>query len=152
MAGLQLLLNINKEVKRFEDFGNADHGDNLTSVAKIAAIRDTAERIFLRHWNVRERISFNLTKSEILVWIIDRVDYLETVARMEVPGASYRLSIRVASGVYCWTGTFSSLRVECEETVHRDTQMSNSYLHKQLKMILFRDTCEVPHIGLMRNR
>ena len=39
-------------------------------------------------------------KSEQLVWVIDGVDYLETVTRRERRGTSHGVSIRVARGLY----------------------------------------------------
>ena len=60
-------------------------------------------------------------KYETLVWVMDGVDYLETVVRRERRGTSHGLSIRAARGVYYRTGTFRSRAVEWAETLHWDT-------------------------------
>ena len=62
-------------------------------------------------------------KSEQLVWVIQGVDYLETVVRRERRGSSQGLSIRVARGLYHRPSTFRSRPMEWEETVHADTGM-----------------------------
>ena len=70
---------------------------------------------------MNERIPFNLMKSEQLVWVIQDVDYLETVVRRERRGTSHRVSIRITRGVYYRPSTFRSHPIEWEETVHADT-------------------------------
>ena len=45
-------------------------------------------------------VPFNLMKSETLVWVIQDVNYLETVTRRERRGTSHGVSIRVARGMY----------------------------------------------------
>ena len=62
-------------------------------------------------------------KSEQLVWVIQDVDYLETVVRRERRGTSHGVSIRVARGLYYRPSTFRSRPIESEETVHADTGM-----------------------------
>ena len=71
--------------------------------------------------NITGRVPFNLMKSEQLVWVLQDVDYLETVVRRERRGSSHGLSIRVARGVYYRPSTFRSRPIEWEETVHADT-------------------------------
>ena len=93
----------------------------LTSMIKSAVIRDITEGIVPQRQNIQGRVPFNLMKSEQLVWVIEGVDYLETVVRRENRGSSHGLSIRVARGVYYRPGTFRSRTVEWEETVHQDT-------------------------------
>ena len=70
---------------------------------------------------MNERIPFNLMKSEQLVWVIQDVDYLETVVRRERRGTSHRVSIRITRGVYYRPSIFRSHPIEWEETVHADT-------------------------------
>ena len=60
-------------------------------------------------------------KSETLIWVIQGVDYLETVVRRERQGSSHGLSIRVARGLYYRPSTFRSRPIEWEETIHADT-------------------------------
>ena len=93
----------------------------LTSMIKSAVIRDITEGIVPQRQNIQGRIPFNLMKSEQLVWIMEGVDYLETVVRRENRGSSHGLSIRVARGLYYRPSSFRSRAVEWEETVHADT-------------------------------
>ena len=72
---------------------------------------------------VNGTVPFNLMKSETLVWVIQGVDYLETVVRRERRGTSHGVSIRVARGLYYRPSTFRSRPIEWEETVHADTGM-----------------------------
>ena len=99
----------------------ADQSGVHTSVVKAAVIREVAEGVVPQRQNLTGRAPFNLMKSETLVWVIDGVDYLETVTRRERRGNSHGLSIRVARGIYYRPGTFRSRSVEWEETVHQDT-------------------------------
>ena len=93
----------------------------LTSMIKSAVIRDITEGIVPQRQNIQGRVPFNLMKSETLVWVMEGVDYLETVVRREGRGSSHGLSIRVARGLYYRPSTFRSRAVEWEETVHQDT-------------------------------
>ena len=68
-------------------------------------------------------VPFNLMKSETLVWVMEDVDYIETVVRRERRGSSHGLNIRVARGVYYPPSTFRSRVIEKEETLHQDTGM-----------------------------
>ena len=67
--------------------------------------------------------SLNLMKSEQLVWVIQGVDYLETVVRRERQSTSHGVSIRVTKGLYYSPRQFRSRPIEWEETVHADTGM-----------------------------
>ena len=71
--------------------------------------------------NITGAIPFNLMKSEQPVWVLQDVDYLETVVRRERQGSSHGLSIRVARGVYYRPSTFRSRPIEWEDTIHADT-------------------------------
>ena len=92
-----------------------------TSLVQAAVIRDITMGIIPQRQNVQGRVPFNLMKSETLVWVIDGVDYLETVTRWKLRGTSHWVSIRVAMGLYHRPSTFRSRPVECEETVKADT-------------------------------
>ena len=92
-----------------------------TSVVQAAVIRDVTQGIVPQRQTITGRIPFNLMKSETLVWVIQGVDYLETVVRRERRGSSHGLSVRVARGVYYRPSTFRSRPIEWEETVHADT-------------------------------
>ena len=71
--------------------------------------------------NIQGRVPFNVMKSETLVWVIDGVDYLETVTRRERRGSFHGVSIRVPKGLYYRPSTSRSRSLEWEETVHFDT-------------------------------
>ena len=92
-----------------------------TSLIKAAVIRDITEGIVPQRQNITGRVPFNLMKSEKLVWVMDDVDYHETITRRERRGNSHGLSIRVARGLYYRPSTFRSRAVEWDETVHQDT-------------------------------
>ena len=92
-----------------------------TSLIKAAVIRDITEGIVPQRQNITGRVPFNLMKSEKLVWVMDDVDYHETITRRERRGNSHGLSIRVARGLYYRPSSFRSRNVEWEETVHQDT-------------------------------
>ena len=94
-----------------------------TSLVQAAVLRDVTQGIIPKRQRVNGAVPFNLMKSEQLVWVIQGVDYLETVVRRERRGSSQGLSIRVARGLYYRPGTFRSRPIEWEETVHADTGM-----------------------------
>ena len=110
---------LSRYLDRFE-LTNQDVNRNgaHTSVVQAAVIRDITMGIIPQRQNITGRVPFNLMKSEQLVWVIDGVDYLETLVRQ---GTSHGLSVRVARGVYYRPSTFRSRHIEWEETVHADT-------------------------------
>ena len=77
----------------------ADQNGVCTSVVKAAILREIAEGVVPRRQNITGRVLFNLMKSEKLVWVMDDVDYLETVVRRERRGSSQGVTIRVARGL-----------------------------------------------------
>ena len=62
-------------------------------------IRDATQGIIPQRQLASGNVPFNLMKSEQLVWVIQGVDYLETVVRRERRGTSRGLRIRVARGL-----------------------------------------------------
>ena len=100
-----------------------DRNGVQTGLAQAAVIRDVTRGIIPKRQRVNGAVPFNLMKSEQLVWVIQGVDYLETVVRRERRGSSHGLSIRVARGLYHRPSTFRSRPIEWEETVHADTGM-----------------------------
>ena len=90
-------------------------------MVKAAVIREITEGVIPQRQNITGRVPFNLMKSEKLVWVMDDVDYIETVVRRERRGSSHGLSIRVAKGLYYRPSTFRIRIIEKEETVHQDT-------------------------------
>ena len=92
-----------------------------TSLIKAAVLREIAEGVVPDRQHLSGNVPFNLMKSEKLVWVIEDVDYIETVVRRERRGSSHRLSIRIARGVYYRPSAFRSRAIEWEETVHQDT-------------------------------
>ena len=98
-----------------------DRNGVQTNLVQAAVLRDITMGIIPQRQNIQGRVPFNLMKSETLVWIIDGVDYLETVTRRERRGTSHGVSVRVARGLYYRPSTFRSRPIEWEETVHADT-------------------------------
>ena len=98
-----------------------DRNGAQTTLVQASVIRDVTQGIVPQRQTIEGRVPFNLMKSETLVWVIQDVDYLETVVRRERQGSSHGLSIRVARGVYYRPSTFRSRPIEWEETVHADT-------------------------------
>ena len=92
-----------------------------TSLIKAAILREIAEGVVPDRQHLSGHVPFNLMKSEKLVWVIEDVDYFETVVRRERRGSSHGLSIRIARGVYYPPSAFRSRAIEWEETVHQDT-------------------------------
>ena len=83
-----------------------DQNGVQTSLVQAAVIRDVIQGMFPQRQLANGNVPFNLMKSEQLVWVIQGVDYLETVVRRERQGASHGLSIRVARGLYYRPSTF----------------------------------------------
>ena len=100
-----------------------DQNGVQTSLVQAAVLRDVTQGIIPKRQRVNGAVPFNLMKSEQLVWVIQGVDYLETVVRRERLGSSQSLSIRVARGLYYRLSAFRSRPIEWEETVHADTGM-----------------------------
>ena len=100
-----------------------DRNGAQTSLVQAAVIRDVTQGIIPKRQRVNGAVPFNLMKSEQIVWVIQGVDYLETVVRRQRRGSSQGLSIRVARGLYYRPSTFRSQPIEWEETVHADTGM-----------------------------
>ena len=100
-----------------------DQNGVQTSLVQAAVLRDVTQGIIPKRQRVNGAVPFNLMKSEQLVWVIQGVDYLETVVRRERRGTSHGISIRVARGLYYRPSTFRSRPIEWEETVHADTGM-----------------------------
>ena len=98
-----------------------DRNGVQTSLVQAAVIRDVTQGIIPQRQQVSCAVPFNLMKSETLIWVIQDVDYLETVVRRERQGSSHGLSIRVARGLYYRPSTFRSRPIEWEETIHADT-------------------------------
>ena len=71
-----------------------------TSLIKAAALREIAEGVVPDRQQLRGKVPFNLMKSEKLAWVMDDVDYIETVVRRKRRGSSHGLSIRIATGLY----------------------------------------------------
>ncbi len=58
----------------------------LTTLVQAAVIRDVTQGIVPQRQNITGTVPFNLMKSEKLVWVLQDVDYLETVVRRERQG------------------------------------------------------------------
>ena len=67
-----------------------DRNGVQTSLVQAAVIRDVTEGIVPQRQNITGTIPFNLMKSEQLVWVLQDVDYLETVVcRERLPRRQY---------------------------------------------------------------
>ena len=86
-------------------------------------LREIAEGGVPDRQKISGNIPFNLMKSEKLVWVMQDVDYIETVVRRERRGSPHGLSIKVAKGLYYRPSTFRSRAIDWDETVHQDTGM-----------------------------
>ena len=124
------LLSLDEEnaLARYADYfsltqQDLDRNGVQTSLVQAAVLRDVTQGIIPKRQRVNGAVPFNLMKSEQLVWVIQGVDYLETVVRRERRGSSQGLSIRVARGLYYRPSAFRSRPIEWEETVHADTGM-----------------------------
>ena len=84
-------------------------------------LREIAEGAVPNRQDIKGTVRFNLMKSEKLVWVMQGVDYIETIVRRERPGSSHGLSTRVARGIYYLPSTFRSRVIEKDETVHQGT-------------------------------
>ena len=73
-----------------------------TSLIKAAVLREIAEGVVPDRQQLRGNVPFNLMKSEKLVWVMDDVDYIETVVRRERRGSSHGLSIRSSWASLPW--------------------------------------------------
>ena len=123
--GLLSLDEENALAKYAAHFGLEQHdldGNGVqTSLVQAEVIRDVTRGVVPQRQRVNGAVPFNLMKSEQLVWVIQGVDYLETVVRRERRGTSHGVSIRVARGLYYSPRQFRSRPIEWEETVHADT-------------------------------
>ena len=63
-------------------------------------LREIAEGVIPDRQDIKATVPFNLMESERLVWVMEDVDYIETVVRRERRGSSHGLCIRVARGLY----------------------------------------------------
>ena len=72
--------------------------DEENAPAKYISHFSLTQGIVPQRQNTTGTIPFNLMKSETLVWVIQDVDYLETVVRRERQGTSHGLSINP-----CWS-------------------------------------------------
>ena len=85
--GLLSLDEENALAKYAAHFGLEQHdldGNGVqTSLVQAAVIRDVTRGIVPQRQRVNGAVPFNLMKSEQLVWVIQGVDYLETVVRRE---------------------------------------------------------------------
>ena len=64
---------------------------------RAAVIREITQGVVPQRQNVTGNVPFNLVKSEQLVWVIQGVDYLETMVRRERRGTSHGVSIHVTA-------------------------------------------------------
>ena len=70
-----------------------DQNGVQTSLVQAAVIQDVTRGIVPQRQQVSGHVPFNLMKFETLVWVIQNVDYLETVVRRELRGASHYVEV-----------------------------------------------------------
>ena len=109
---------------QLDAIGQGDHFQVFRMMALINAITegDTIPRFdrAQRGWEFG-RLSFNLMKSEALVWVFSNVGYMEQITRREFQGSSMGASFKVAKGVYVRPGMFRGRSVEKKSMEHTDT-------------------------------
>ena len=96
---------------------------NHFNLSQAAVIREIAEAVVPDRQNIKGNVPFNLMKSEKLVWVMQDVDYIETIVRRERRGSSHTLSIKVTKGLYYRPSMFRSRALKWDETVKADTGM-----------------------------
>ena len=83
--GLLSLDEENALLKHADHFGftqqDLDGNGAQTSLVQAAVIREVAQGVVPQRQNITGNVPFNLMKSEQLVWVIQGVDYLESVVR-----------------------------------------------------------------------
>ena len=92
-----------------------DQNGVQTNLVQAVVLRDVTQGIIPKRQRVNGAVPFNLMKSEQLVWVIQGVDYLETVVRRERRGTSHGLSIRVTRGLYYSLRQFRSRPIKWQE-------------------------------------
>ena len=81
---------LNRYINHFNLSQSQTHANGIhTSLIKAAVIRDITEGTAPQRQNIQGRVPFNLMKSETLVWVMQDVDYYETVTRRERRGTSH---------------------------------------------------------------
>jgi len=98
-----------------------DHNGAFTKIVKGAVLRDVMDGIIPERVKIDGNLSFNLQKTEKVIWVFQDVDYYEQKKRTQYVGGSQGVSIRIAKGLYYRTGAFKGERVETHETIHADT-------------------------------
>jgi hypothetical protein len=101
--------------------GDLDAGGMYTKVAGAGAIRDLLQGKLPERFKLEGSLPFNFQKSEVLIWVFPKVEYLEDKTRTEYQGGSHGLSFRIAKGVYYRLGAFKGHPVHRTERVHVDT-------------------------------
>ena len=83
------LLSLDEEnaLAKYADYFSLDRNGVRTNLVQAAVIRDVTQGIVPQRQRVDGTVPFNLMKSETLVWVIQDVDYLETVVRREHRGS-----------------------------------------------------------------
>lgn len=137
--------------------GNGAH----LNMVKSAALRELSEGIVPERQNHSSH-TFNLMKSEKLVWLFDGVEYIETKTIRERRGTSHGVSVRIVRGLYYRPSAFRSRVHEWEETVLSDRGLlgvttKHIYFHgrrKRFRVRLDKIVSFEPYsdgIGIMRD-
>jgi len=97
-----------------------DSDGSLTKTVKAAILREIFEGKIPEKISIPDNISFNLQKTEKIIWLFNNVEYYEEKTRRHFAGGHHGLSIRVAKGVYYRAGVFKGYPVEKTEIVPID--------------------------------
>lgn len=92
-----------------------------TRASIAGALRDLTQDKIPERFATQGDVPFNLQKSETLVWIFPRTEYLEERTHREYVGGYSGVSVRVARGLYFRTGGFRGHPVERVALEPRDT-------------------------------
>lgn len=115
-----------------------DRNGAHSSMVKNLVVRDVLNDIIPDRVHFEGAMSFNLQKTEKMVWVWDSVDYLEDRTRTRYVGGSQGMSVRIAKGVWWRANAFRGERIQEQETVYVDTGTlavtdRHMYFHSSMK-------------------
>lgn len=91
-----------------------------TAVTKSSIVRELLNGIVPRRITLEGPLPINLQKTEQLVWVFERVQFLEDRTRRIYQGVSHGVSVRVMKGVYYRVSAFKGIPIERTERIHVD--------------------------------
>lgn len=144
------------------DRNQLDKKGVYTKVVKGSVLREICNGNLPVRLEYDCNMTFNLQKSEKIIWMFKNVKYLEEKTRTQYVGGSSGFSIRIAKGLYYRIGAFKGERVKSSETVHADTGLlgiTNKHIyfagnHKRFRIAYKKIVCFEPFsdgIGVQRD-